>query len=172
MALPDPLTGAKRLKEATFAIEGRPAALEVMRAIALALSGRYFILSPRGKTLYHAAAVVASNHLVALLADSQELLRRAGADASLAWPAFQALVEGTVKNFYSGGPVSALTGPVERGDLETVKKHLQALKRWPECRERYRAMALGVLGLARLRHPERREAHDALEKLITGWHSS
>ncbi len=172
MALPDPLTGAKRLKDATFAIEGRPAALEVMRAIALALSGRYFILSPRGKTLYHAAAVVASNHLVALLADSQELLGRAGADASVAWPAFQALVEGTVKNFYAGGPVSALTGPVERGDLETVKKHLQALKRWPEARERYRSMALGVLGLARLRHPERRDAHDALEKLITGWHSS
>ena len=172
MALPDPLTGAKRLRSATFAIEGRPAAVEVMKEIAQSLSGRYFTLSPRGKTLYHAACVVASNHLVALLADSQEMLALAGADPSVAFPAFQALVEGTVQNFYAQGPVNALTGPVERGDLETIKAHLQALKRVPQARDRYSAMALKALELARKRHPEREEAYVTLANLLSGWHSS
>jgi len=156
MALPDPLTGAKRLRSATFAIEGRPAAVEVMKAIAQALSGRYFTLSPRGKTLYHAACVVASNH----------------ADPGVAFPAFQALVEGTVQNFYTQGPVGALTGPIERGDLETIKAHVQALKRMPEARDRYRALALKALELARKKHPEREEAYATLANLLSGWHSS
>lgn len=172
MALPDPLTGAKRLRQATFAIEGRPAAVEVMKGIAQSLSGRFFTLSPRGKTLYHAAGVVASNHLVALLADGHQLLELSGADMAVAGPAFQSLVEGTVQNFYAQGPVGALTGPIERGDLVTVRAHLAALKRVPKIRERYVAMALKVLELARRRHPRRREIYDTLENLLAGWHSS
>lgn len=171
MTLPDPLTGARRLRQATFAIEGRPAAIDLMRDMAQSLSGKFFTLSPRGKTLYHAAAVLASNHLVALLADSQELLMRAGADAASATPAFQALAEGTLANFYAAGPVASITGPLERGDLQTIKNHLQALKRWPRQLERYRVMALGALELARRRHPERGEAYDELAKLLAGWHS-
>lgn len=172
MALPDPLTGAKRLRQTTFALEGRPAAVEVMKGIAQSLSGRFFTLSPRGKTLYHAAGVVASNHLVALLADGHQLLELSGADMSVAGPAFQALVEGTVQNFYAQGPVAALTGPIERGDLQTVRGHLAAQKKVPKIRERYRAMALKVLELARKRHPHRKELYDTLENLLTGWHSS
>ncbi len=171
MTLPDPLTGARRLRSAAFALEGRPSAVELMRAMAQSLSGKFFILSPRGKTLYHAAAVLAANHLVVLLADSQELLVRAGADPASATPAFQTLVEGTVENVYAAGPVAAITGPVERGDTTTVKNHLQALKRWPGLRERYRVMALGALELARRRHPERLDAYDDLAKLLSGWQS-
>jgi predicted short-subunit dehydrogenase-like oxidoreductase (DUF2520 family) len=171
MTLPDPLTGARRLRNATFALEGRPGALELMRAMAQSLSGRMFILSPRGKTLYHASAVLASNHLVALLADSQELLLQAGADPAAAGPAFQALVTGTVENVYSAGPVAAFTGPLERADVQTIRNHLQALKRFPGIRERYRCMAAGALELARKRHPERREAYDELEKLLAEWQS-
>lgn len=172
MTLPDPLTGAKNLKSATFALEGRPEALAAMKAMVQALSGRYFILSPRRKTLYHAAAVVAANHLVALIADSQEMLRLAGADPAAALPAFQSLMEGTVAGVFSSGPVAAITGPVERGDEEVVKNHLQALKRYPALRERYRLMALGVLDLVRRRHPEREEGLRSLEKTLGGWHSS
>ncbi len=172
MTLPDPLTGARRLRTATFALEGRPKAMEVMRAMAQSLSGKYFTLSARGKTLYHAAAVLASNHLVALLADSQELLLRAGADPAAAKPAFQALAEGTLENVYAAGPVAAITGPVERGDVQTIRNHLQALKRWPGQLERYRAMALGALELARKRHPERLEAYDSLANLLAGWQSN
>lgn len=171
MALPDPLTGAKRLKTATFAIEGRPRAVGVMQAIAHSISDRFFLLSPRGKVLYHAAAVVASNHLLALLSDSQEILERAGADMGTALPAFQSLVEGTVANFFSGGAVEALTGPIERGDVDMVKNHLQSLKRWPAQQERYRVMALATLRIAMKRHPAR-EKSLLLAKMLEEWQSS
>jgi predicted short-subunit dehydrogenase-like oxidoreductase (DUF2520 family) len=171
MTLPDPLTGARRLKGATFAIEGRPAAVEAMRAMVQSLSAKWFTLSPRGKTLYHTAAVVASNHVHVLLADSQELLVKAGVDPVAAHEAFHALVDGTVANFYAGGAVAAMTGPVERGDARTVKNHLLALKRWPQVRERYRIQALGALELARKKHPERGEAYDTLAKLLVEWQS-
>jgi predicted short-subunit dehydrogenase-like oxidoreductase (DUF2520 family) len=171
MTLPDPLTGARRLRGTTFALEGRPAAVELMRDMAQSLSGKFFILSPRGKTLYHAAAVLAANHLIVLLADSQDLLLRAGADPEAATPAFRSLVEGTVANLYAAGPVASITGPVERADSTTVKNHLQALKKWPGLRERYRVMALGALELARRRHPDRTDAYDELAKVLAGWQS-
>ncbi len=171
MALPDPLTGAIRLKKATFALEGRFKAVSAMQAMAHSMSGTYFILSTRGKTLYHAAAVVASNHLVALLADSEEMLKLAGGDMKVGWPAFQSLVEGTVANFYAAGSVASLTGPVERGDLEMVKTHLQSLKRWPHLMERYRIMALATVDIAKKRHPERSDELQALAKLLIEWQS-
>ena len=171
-ALPDPLTGAKHLKTTTFAIEGRPEALSAMKSMAQSLSGRFFVLSPRGKVLYHAAAVVASNHLVALLQDSQELLARAGVDPAAAFPAFESLVQSTVANVFSSGTVGAITGPVERGDLEIVKNHLQAMKRYPALRSRYASMLTGVIDLTRRRHPERAESLDALEKMAAGCHPS
>lgn len=173
MALPDPLTGAKRLKAATFAIEGRAKAVGVMQAIAHSISDRFFLLSPRGKVLYHAAAVVASNHLLALLSDSQAILERAGADMATALPAFQSLVEGTVANFFAGGgAVAALTGPVERGDSDMVKNHLQSLKRWPAQQERYRVMALATLRIAMQRHPGREKSLLGLAKMLEEWQSS
>ena len=171
MTLPDPITGARRLKGATFALEGRPAAVEAMRAMAQSLSGKFFTLSPRGKTLYHAAAVVASNHVLALLADSQDMLVKAGVDPAAAHEAFYALVQGTVESFYAGGAVATITGPVERGDAKTIRNHLQALKRSPKILERYRVAALGMLELARKRHPERDEANDTLAKLLAEWQS-
>ncbi len=172
MALTDPLTGAKRLRQAVFALEGRAGAVAVMKAMAQSLSGRFFLLSPRGKTLYHAAAVTAANHVVALLADSEAMLLKAGTDAADTFPAFQSLVEGVVADVFSAGPVAALTGPVERADLETVKNHLQALKRWPDLQERYRQMALRAAALAGQKHPDRKGDLEALEKLLLGWHSN
>lgn len=166
MVLPDPLSGALALRKATFAVEGRPEAVAVLKEMAASISGKCFSIPPRGKVLYHAAAVTAANHLVALIWESQELLHRAGATHQEALPAFEALVTSTVHNVFAAGAVPSLTGPVERGDLETVRDHLRALKRWPESRERYRALAKAALELARLKHPEREEAHAALEKLL------
>jgi predicted short-subunit dehydrogenase-like oxidoreductase (DUF2520 family) len=171
VTLPDPITGARALRGATFAIEGRPAAVEAMRAMTQSLFAKSITLSPRGKALYHAAAVMASNHILVLLADTKEMLVGAGVDPSEAQEAFHNLTQCTVDNVFAGGAVSAITGPVERADLGTVKNHLQALKRWPQRRERYRVLALGALELARQRNPEREEAYDELAKLLAEWQS-
>lgn len=166
MTLPEPLTGARRLRQATFALEGRPEAMAVMKTMAQAISGRFFPLSPKGKTLYHAACVSASNYVVALVAESQDLLLLAGADPNLALPAFEALLQGTVENIYASGPIQAMTGPFERGDASTVAAHLHALKRWPKRADFYRAMARRCIEIARKRHPDRAARYAALENLL------
>lgn len=166
MILPDPLTGARNLKNATFAIEGREEAVKVLKEMANSISGKYFILPVRGKTLYHIAAVTASNHIVTLLAQSEKLLERAGVPESESLKAFQSLVEITVKNFYSDGAVQSFTGPVERGDKEMIGTHLKALTKWRKSKELYKISALNALDIAREKHPERREVYDELEKLL------
>jgi predicted short-subunit dehydrogenase-like oxidoreductase (DUF2520 family) len=166
MILPDPLTGARNLKTATFAIEGREEAVSLLKKMAAAVSGKMFILSVRGKTLYHIAAVTASNHLISLLAESEDLLMRTGVPEEESLKAFQSLVEATVKNFFSEGPVQALTGPIERGEVQMIGSHLHALGKTPASRDLYKAVARKTLVLARKKHPERAEIYDELEKVL------
>ena len=83
---------------------------------------------------YHAAAVIASNHLVALLGQ----VERVAATVDVPLEAYLDLVRGTVDNVAALGPSRALTGPVARGDLDTVERHLAALP--PEERGAYGAM--------------------------------
>ncbi|MFB3851217.1 MAG: Rossmann-like and DUF2520 domain-containing protein [Acidobacteriota bacterium] len=166
MILPDPLTGAKNLRNATFAIEGREQAVETLKKMATAISGKFFIVPVKGKTLYHISAVFAANYLVTLLAESEALLEKAGVSHSDSLRAFQSLVEMTVKNYFSEGPIQSLTGPVERGDLNMIKNHLLALSKLPEAKKLYKILAQNTLVLARQKHPERKEIYDELEKLI------
>jgi predicted short-subunit dehydrogenase-like oxidoreductase (DUF2520 family) len=93
------------------------------------------------RAAYHATAVVASNHLVALLGQVQRL-----ADAAaVPFDAFLPLVEATLHNCTDRGPAAALTGPVARGDAATVAAHLESL---PDTeRDAYRALALAALAL-------------------------
>jgi predicted short-subunit dehydrogenase-like oxidoreductase (DUF2520 family) len=79
------------------------------------------------RALYHAAAVFASNYVVALLADAIGLLERAGWSKGDAIRGLTPLAEGAVANVKLKGPVAALTGPIRRGDAETVARHLVAL---------------------------------------------
>ena len=99
------------------------------------LGGRAFRVPPQERVRYHAAAVIASNHLVALLGQ----VERIAAEAGLPLDAYLDLVEQTVDNVRRLGPAAALTGPVARGDWATVYRHLLALG--PAERRAYEAMA-------------------------------
>jgi predicted short-subunit dehydrogenase-like oxidoreductase (DUF2520 family) len=79
------------------------------------------------RAVYHAAAVFASNYIVALLAEAVRLLAQAGWTEREAIQGLVPLAEGAVANVRKRGPVAALTGPIRRGDAETVKRHLSAL---------------------------------------------
>ncbi len=79
------------------------------------------------RALYHAAAVFASNYLVALLSEAVGLLERAGWSESEATAALVRLSEGALVSVSKRGPTAALTGPIRRGDVETVQRHLIAL---------------------------------------------
>lgn len=124
-------TVATPLVGAWFAVAGDPLAVEVVDA----LGGRHVAVADRDRVSYHAAACIASNHLVALLGQ----VERVAASAGVPFEAYLDLVRQTVDNVAAMGAAAALTGPVRRGDLATVKRHLEALA--PTERSAYEAMA-------------------------------
>jgi predicted short-subunit dehydrogenase-like oxidoreductase (DUF2520 family) len=120
VALPNPELGAKRLSSgAWFAVAGDSMATDVVRA----LRGHAFEVDDEHRAAYHAAAVIASNHLVALLAQ----VERVAATANVPLDAYLDLVRATVENVAALGPAAALTGPAARGDEATIARHLAAL---------------------------------------------
>jgi predicted short-subunit dehydrogenase-like oxidoreductase (DUF2520 family) len=119
VALPDADVGAERLRGAWFALAGDP----FVRTVVDALGGRWFTVDDDDRAAYHAAACIASNHLVALLGQAE----RVGAVAGVPPDAFLDLVRATVENVATLGPARALTGPAARGDHETLDRHRAAL---------------------------------------------
>jgi predicted short-subunit dehydrogenase-like oxidoreductase (DUF2520 family) len=119
------------LKGAWFAVSGDPLAWQVVSD----MDGRPIEVADEARTSYHAAAVIASNHLVALLGQVERVAARAG----VPFEAYLDLVQGTIDNVTALGPADALTGPVARGDWETVGRHLAALP--AEERAAYQALA-------------------------------
>lgn len=131
VALPDRVVGARRLLGAWFAVAGDRLAHEVVAA----MDGRAFDVPDEARVRYHAAAVIASNHLVALLGQ----VERVASTLDVPLEAFLDLARGSLENVAQLGPAVALTGPVARGDWNTVNAHLEAL---PEDeREAYRALS-------------------------------
>jgi predicted short-subunit dehydrogenase-like oxidoreductase (DUF2520 family) len=128
---PSTTVGLERLAGAWAAVAGDPAVGDIARSLGL----RPFELEDHDRGRYHAAAVVASNHLVALLGQVERL----AAGCGVPFEAFAPLVLGSVHNAFSIGPAAALTGPVARGDLATVEQHLRDLD--PAERDAYRTLA-------------------------------
>lgn len=132
-----------------FSVEGDPRATALGSGIAADLGGSTVSIRTDAKTLYHAAAVVASNYLVTLLAESCRLLGEAGMSEKDAIRVLMPLVRGTLTNIEVEGPGAALTGPVIRGDLETVKAHLTAMAAdMPESAALYRTLGQYTVDLA------------------------
>lgn len=119
VALPDAATGSARLRGAWFAVAGDPVAAE----LAAALDGRTVVVPDAARVRYHAAAVLASNHLVALLGQ----VERVAADVGVPLEAYLDLARGALDDVAAVGPARALTGPVSRGDWDTVSRHLEAV---------------------------------------------
>lgn len=133
VALPDPERGASRLVGAWFglAVGGDP----LGERIVADLQGWAVPIEPDAWVRYHAAAVIAANHLVALLGHAE----RVAAGVGLPLAALMDLAAGSLADVADLGPARALTGPVRRGDLDTVRRHLAAV---PEAeREAYRVMS-------------------------------
>ena len=137
-SLPDPELGADRLRGAWFAVSGDPVVGEIVEL----LGGRPFVVDDRHRAAYHAAAVVASNHLVALLGQVERLAAAAGVPVEALGP----LIEGSLANAEQLGAAAALTGPVARGDWDTVRRHLGAIDR--SERATYLALAVEAARLA------------------------
>jgi len=163
-AVADPWLSGDRLMGAAFAIAGEPAALVAARRVVDELAGRALVIAPTRRPVYHAAASVASNFLVALMAFAVRLMDQAGVPEADALPALLPLVRGTLDNLEQLGVPAALTGPIARGDVDTVRLHLARLS--PEDRVLYCALGRELLRVSRLAGLDEKRAND-LETLLT-----
>jgi predicted short-subunit dehydrogenase-like oxidoreductase (DUF2520 family) len=136
--LPSGEIGRARLPGSWCAVDGPP---ERMERLALTLGMRPFRVDAAHRVDYHAAACVASNHLVALLGQVERLADYAGVPPA----AFLPLVRATLDNVDELGAAAALTGPIARGDAATVAAHIEALP--AHERDAYRALAAAALRL-------------------------
>ena len=119
---PDPERGALALAGSYVGIEGDPLALDTLTGLAESLQMHPFRLRDEWRRAYHAGAAAASNFVVTALAIAADLFDSAQIDPAVARP----LVENAVVNAYESGPDASLTGPIARGDIETVIGHLTA----------------------------------------------
>ena len=165
--LADPARAAELLRGAWIGTDGDPAAIAAATALARRL-GAHALRIPAGrKPAYHAAAVFASNFPTVLAAVASQLLVSTGIDEGDAWGAIRALMRGAIANLEDAAPASALTGPIARGDVETVKRHLGALAAAPETRALYATLSLAAVELAR-RGGTSEEALGGISRLLDG----
>jgi predicted short-subunit dehydrogenase-like oxidoreductase (DUF2520 family) len=151
VSVSEPGAGAKALRGAFYCLEGDKTALRVARLIVEDLKGKSFSVRPENKALYHAAAVMASPHLVALFDLATEMLAACGVSNRSARQVLLPLVESTTKNLMVMNPERALTGTFARGDIATVRRHLAALSRkgFAQALEVYRLLGLRSVQLAK-----------------------
>jgi predicted short-subunit dehydrogenase-like oxidoreductase (DUF2520 family) len=132
-----------------FALEGVGPLRDWLPALAKSLDGTWQWLNPGARPLYHAAAVFASNYVVTLFSVGVRLLAQAGLTPDQASAALAHLTAGAVRNLAAVGLPGALTGPIRRGDAQTVARHLAALDAAsPELAALYRDLAWQTLPLA------------------------
>jgi predicted short-subunit dehydrogenase-like oxidoreductase (DUF2520 family) len=128
-----------------FAIEGDRAAVRVARSIVHALGGEAYAVSKSGKAAYHTWATFTSPLLTALLATAERVAQRAGVNRKEASQRMLPILQQTLANYAELGAPAAFSGPIVRGDLATVRKHLNVLRGNPAARHVYAALAQSAL---------------------------
>jgi predicted short-subunit dehydrogenase-like oxidoreductase (DUF2520 family) len=160
----EPASAPERFAGAYAGIEGDERALAAGEQLAAALRMLTVRVAAEAKPAYHAGAVAAANYTIALAGLAERLARSAGIPEPAAARMFLPLLRGAVANLELG-PAAALTGPVRRGDVRTIKAHLAALE--PDDRELYRWLGLAALRLAREAGLSQATA-DAVERALRG----
>ena len=143
------------LRGAFWSVEGDRSALRLGKEIVRDLGGKSFSIRSEDKPLYHAAAVMASGNVVALFDVALEMLAECGLDRKTARAILSPLIASTVRNLETKTPEESLTGTFARGDVETVKRHLAALKNkeLAEALDLYRLLGQHSLKLTK-EHPQ------------------
>jgi predicted short-subunit dehydrogenase-like oxidoreductase (DUF2520 family) len=167
-AFSDPREAAGAFPGSLAVVDGDPGVRAALTRIARGLKMRPVVLpeGPLVRARYHAAAVTAAGHLVALMDLSLELAAAAGLDPADALGGLSALAQGSLANLErSGDPAAALTGPVARGDAKVIEKHLAALEGLPEAsRALYRMLVERSADLVDRRGGDTRAVRRALKR--------
>ena len=149
-SMADVAGAVKALAGAYFSFEGDERAFPVAETVVAALDGNLVRLAATDKVLYHAAAVVSSNFFIALEEMAITMMTGIGVDADTARRMLLPLIRGSFENLERVSPAEALTGPIVRGDDQTVAAHLTTLReKFPDYLEAYRLLAGLNLDLAK-----------------------
>lgn len=138
-----------------FALEGDSKATTLLGAIVRSLGAKPFRIERQLKAAYHAFGFFSSPLLVALIASAQRVAGLAGLNEKQALELMEPIIRRTIDNCFRQGPCEAFSGPLRRGDVETVRKHLRVLSQRPELLAVYRALseiALRELPVANASH--------------------
>jgi predicted short-subunit dehydrogenase-like oxidoreductase (DUF2520 family) len=139
----------KNLPGSTFALEAEEPLLSTLKELAHLLNGNWVRLGSGDKVLYHTAAVFACNYLVTLVKLALDLWKDFGVSSKEATRALLPLLKGTLNNIDSIGVPDCLTGPIARGDLGTIERHLSALDaKNPSLLTPYKELGLQTIPIA------------------------
>lgn len=160
------------LDGATVGLEGTPRAVAAGIELAAGLGLRYLVTEAADRPRYHLAATMASNFLVTLVGMVQEALASIGLEGERAYAVIEPLLRGTLDNLAAASPEAALTGPVARGDLGTLKEHGLALRaHLPQLVPAYAALSVETVRLAvrsgRLSPEQAEDVLALMEQMVT-----
>lgn len=163
-----PEKSAQSLDRALFSVEGTNEAVEALRLLLGKTNGQFSLISAARKPLYHAGACIVSNYLVTLLESGIRCFEAAGIGRKDVFRAIGPLIDSTLCNVQEKGAVEALTGPIVRGDSNTLNVHLRSIgESLPSELGFYREMAAKTIEMIAGKRITK-EQEDQLRKLLEG----
>ena len=151
----------------TFGVEAEEPLLSILKDMAIALNGHWIELKASDKVVYHVAAVITCNYLVTLVKLATDLWQSLGIPQSQATRVLLPLIRGTIQNIDTVGIPQCLTGPIARGDIETIKKHLDALeKAAPALLSTYQELGLQTIPIALAKGRINQRQAEELESIL------
>jgi predicted short-subunit dehydrogenase-like oxidoreductase (DUF2520 family) len=165
----DAATAVQTFAGTSCAAEGDKAALVVLKPAFERIGARVFEIEPAAKTLYHAAGVIVCNYLTALLECGARTYEKAGIPRNDAMRMMEPLVRETLDNVFALGPARALTGPIARGDVDVVRRQVEALETAdPRIAAVYRELGKVAVELARKQGGAGAAALKAIARVLAG----
>ena len=161
----DPNKSVETFDGTYCALEGNANAIEKCDTLLTALGAKTFIVNSKQKALYHAAAVMASNYVVTLHDIAEKTFMHAGIDKTTATHITHSLMQGTLNNLENLTAKEALTGPMYRGELNTIQQHVMALLNYPQLFLAYQALGINTLSLTEHTHQKKHSLLQELKKL-------
>jgi len=157
----------QRLFGIYYGIEGYNRAVPRLRAVVTKLKSKVFLVPKKKKALYHLGCVFSSNILVAVHEAAIQIMEHTGITETEAVQILEPLVQASFENVQKSGTVKALTGPVSRGDLGTVKHHIRELEKYlPDLLPMYLTSSLKLLQIARRQNKVDPEKLNRIESLL------
>ncbi len=154
---------SSNLENTIFSIEGKN--IEKIEDFLQKTNINYFVIEEKSKPLYHAAAVFVSNYLVSLAKIAENLLVKCGLNKAQCVDAIYPLIESTLRNIKEKGIDDALTGPIVRGDIQTIEKHLNSVDEYSAI---YKDLGIIALEITKSKKNLSDNTMDGLNKILRG----